>query len=109
MAKVFGPKIKKLQRAINDTFDEKILINKTQFFSDTANRPLEYYVIKKAVWDENNKKYRNVELFSSASDIQIILWLRDFWYILNKWPVPTDNKEWLEAKEKYERTHEMRK
>jgi len=107
MAKVFGPQIKKLQRAINDTYDKKILINKTQFYSEDAKRPLEYYVIKQAVWDENKLKFRNIELFSSASDIQIVKWLRDYWYQLNGWEIPTDDPVWEKAKADYKQRHEQ--
>ena len=103
MAKKFGPTIKKLQRAINDKFDAKILVNKTQYYSETSNRPLEMLIVRRAVWNEEKQKYKSVEMFSSASDIQIVLWLRDYWYELNGWEVPTDNEEWNTAKEAYRR------
>ena len=102
MAKAFGPQIKKLQRAINEHFGEKILINKNQFYSKDADRPLELLIIKKAVWDESKQRFLNIELFSSPSDVQIVLWLRDYWYQLNGWEIPTDNEEWTKAKAKYE-------
>lgn len=105
MAKPFGPQIKKLQKAINENFDAKILINKTQFYSKEADKPLELLVIKKAVWDNDKQRYKNIELFSTPSDIQIVLWLRDYWYELNGWEVPTDNEEWTKAKERYEERH----
>ena len=105
MAKPFGPQIKKLQRAINDTFDAKILINKTQFYSADTKKPVEILVIKKAVWDNSKQKFKNVELFSSASDIQIVLFLRDMWYELNGWKIPTDNEEWNKAKALYLSKH----
>ena len=105
MAKAFGPQIKKLQRAINDTFGSKILVNKTQYYSSDADRVLELLVIKKAIWDEEKQKFKNIELFSSPSDVQIVLWLRDYWYELNGWEVPTDNEEWNKAKQAYEDRH----
>jgi len=102
MAKAFGPQIKKLQRAINENFGAKILVNKTQYYSKDADRVLELLVIKKAVWDEEKQRFKNIELFSSASDVQIVLWLRDYWYELNGWEVPTDNDDWNKAKQAYE-------
>lgn len=108
MAKAFGPQIKKLQKAINEKYDTKLLINKTQYYSKDADRPLELIVIKKAIWDEDKQKFKNVELFSSASDIQIVLWLRDYWYELNGWQVPTDNEEWNNAKTAYQKRHEVK-
>ncbi len=106
MAKAFGPQIKKLQRAINEKFGARILINKTQYYSEKADRPLELIVIKKAVWDSEKQKFRNIEVFSSSSDIQIVLWLRDYWYELNGWEVPHDNETWEKAKRAYEEKHE---
>lgn len=105
MAKAFGPQIKKLQKAINENFGAKILVNKTQYYSEKADRPLELLSVKQAIWDEDKHKYKNVELFASPSDIQIVLFLRDMWYELNGWEVPTDNEEWNKAKEEYKRRH----
>jgi len=107
MAKPFGPQIKKLQRAINDKFGEKILVNHTQFFSDRNNKAMEIIVIKKAIWDEEKQKHKNIELFSSTSDIQIVLWLRDYWYSLNGWDIPEDNEKWIAARKKYEEKHNV--
>ena len=105
MAKAYGPTIKKLQRAINEKFDAKILFNKTQFVSEKSNKPIELLVIKKAIWDDTKQRYKNIELFSSTSDVQIVLWLRDYWYELNGWEIPPDNKIWNEAKAKYNNKH----
>lgn len=105
MAKAFGPQIKKLQKAINENFGAKILVNKTQYYSQDADRVLELLVIKKAVWDKEKQRFKNIELFSSASDVQIVLWLRDYWYELNGWEIPTDNETWNKAKEAYEDRH----
>lgn len=105
MAKKFTPTIKKLQRAINDKFDKHILVNSTQYFSEKSNRPMSMISIKQAQWDEIKGRYKNVELFSSPSDIQIVLWLRDYWYACNGWEVPEDNPQWIEARRKYEEKH----
>jgi len=109
MAKAFGPQIKKLQKAINENFGAKILVNKTQYYSKDADRVLELLVIKKAVWDKEKQRFKNIELFSSASDVQIVLWLRDYWYELNGWEIPTDNEEWNKAKQAYEDKHNATK
>jgi len=105
MAKAFGPQIKKLQKAINEKYGSRILINKTQYYSEKSDRPMELLVVKKAIWNEEKQRYRNIELFSSPSDVQIVLYLRDMWYELNGWEVPTDNEEWNSAKEAYMRKH----
>ena len=109
MAKAFGPQIKKLQKAINEKFGAKILLNKSQYYSEDSDRVLELLVIKKAIWDSDKQRFKNIELFSSASDVQIVLWLRDYWYELNGWEVPTDNQEWNKAKKAYENKHSGKK
>ena len=93
--------IKKLQKGINQRFKEKILFNKTQWYSHTQDRPVTTYVIKKAYWDEQKKRTVSTELFHSTSEIQIVLFLRDYWFELNGWEVPTDNEMWNKAKQKY--------
>lgn len=100
MAKKFLPMIKKLQKAINVNFDKKILVNKSQFYSDRSEKIIEMIVIKQAVWDAEKKKIVNIKLFESTSDIQIVLYLRDLWYRLNGWEIPTDNKMWNDIKKK---------
>lgn len=96
--------IHKLQHAINDK-GGNLLYNTTQFYSETANRPVTIYIIKQAQWSEERQRMINVELFSSTSQIQIVLFLRDFWYKLNNWEVPTDNLVWEQAKEAYRKKH----
>ena len=89
--------VKKLQQAINSK-GEKILYTTSQFYSDEQDRPVTIYSIKKAVFDEKRNKNINVELFSSTSLIQIVLFLRDYWYELNGFEIPTDNEEWNNIK-----------
>lgn len=89
--------IKKLQRAIN-LRGEKLLYNTTQFYSEEQGRPITLYVVKKAVWDTQKNKNMNIELFKSTSQIQIVLFLRDYWYKLNGLEVPDNNELWNEVK-----------
>lgn len=95
--------IHKLQNAINSR-GYKLLYNKTQFYSEQQNRPVTQYTIKQVVDADDvatNKKHHYIELFKTCSQIQVVLFLRDFWYDINGWKVPTDNEQWNEAKEKY--------
>ena len=85
--------IKKLQKAINSR-GEKILYNTSQWYSEKQQRPITVYHIKKAVWDEEKQKSRNIELFKAYSTIQILLFLRDYWYEINNIPIPDDNEIW---------------
>lgn len=89
--------IKKLQAALNSS-GEKILIDLRQFWSDEKKKYITMYRVKKAVWDEEKLKYKNVELFRTCSQIQVILFLRDMWYQLNGQELPTDNDMWNEIR-----------
>ena len=97
--------IHKLQNAINGK-GYKILYSTSQFYSDQQKRPVTQYYIKQ-VYDipeeeqTKTRRHKYIELFKSCSQIQIVLFLRDYWYNINGWEVPTDNKMWNEAKQKY--------
>ena len=92
--------IRKLQRAINEKFSQRILVNKQQWYSIEQDRPITLYVVKQAIYDEQKNRTTNIELFKSSSEIQIVLFLRDMWYELNGWEVPTDNETWNKIKQK---------
>lgn len=102
MVKKYGPMIKKLQRAINGKVNDKITINKSQVYMQDSGTMIEFITVKRAIYDEMKGHNRYFELFSSTSDVQIVLFLRDYWYEINGWEVPTDNEQWNEAKRKYE-------
>jgi hypothetical protein len=99
MAETNTAMIKKLQRAINSK-GERLLINQNQWYSEKQNRPVTRYIIKKVTSAENYRT-QSIELFSTCSALQTILFLRDYWYQLNDWEVPTDNEKWNEAKKLY--------
>ena len=105
MAQSNSTMIHKLQQAINQNFGQKILYNKTQFYSERQDRPVTLYILKQAVWDNDRKRNKNIELFSTTSQIQTVLFLRDLWYELNGWEIPTDNEEWSKAKQHYQEKH----
>lgn len=101
MAK-FAQTAKKLQNAINQRSGAKLLINTQQWYSEDKGRAVTSYVIKQSVTESGDKPYRhNVELFRTYSQVQMVLWLRDYWYELNGWQVPTDNNTWEEVKREY--------
>lgn len=91
--------IHKLQNAINGK-GYKILISRNQFYSEDQNRPVTIYNVKQAVWDDDKHKNVNVDLFHSTSEIQIVLFLRDYWFTLNGWELPTDNDTWNKMRDK---------
>ena len=91
-------KIFKLQSAINSR-GHKLLFSNTQFYSDDKKRPITIYHIKDSIKNAETGKYENKELFASPSQLQIIFFLRDYWYILNDMDLPTDNKIWNKIRE----------
>lgn len=99
--------IHKLQSAINGKGD-KLLYNTAQFFSEEQQRPITMYYIKKAVWDDQKHRNINVELFKSTSQIQIVLFLRDYWFQLNGWDLPTDNESWNKMRDRNEAKEEFK-
>jgi len=109
MIKKYGPTIKKLQRAINERSSDKILVNKTQMYSESSSIITEVIYVKKAIRNPKTGRNRYEELFHSTSDVQITLFLRDYWYELNGWEVPTDNEEWIQIKQKFLEKQEAKK
>lgn len=89
---------KKLLRAIN-AHGGRILFNNSQFFSREKGCPINLYIIKQAVEKENGK-FLNIELFKTASKLQVVLFLRDYWYKMNDKPLPQDNPKWNEIRER---------
>ncbi len=69
----------------------KILVNRSQFFSDEQNRPVTMYKIAQSIYDETTGRYHHKELFSSASEIQVVLFMRNFWYLINDKEIPPTN------------------
>lgn len=97
----FAQLAKKLQQAINNSSaGAKLLINTSQWYSDDKKRPVTCYIVKQNMKDEKGKNH-GIELFKTYSHVQLVLWLRDYWYELNGWEVPHDNEVWEEVKDKY--------
>lgn len=98
---------RKLQTACNRQFGVKLLINSRQWYSDEADRAITQYIVFQAVKNEYKKKDTNIELFKTYSQVQLVLFLRDYWYELNGWEIPTDNETWEEVKAKYAQSTEQ--
>lgn len=92
--------IKKLQQALQ--FEgELILITTSQFYSMEKHTTVTRYHIKKQIQSGEKFKSSQVELFSSCSQIQITLFLRDYYYEVMGYEIPHDNPIWEQAKAKY--------
>ena len=91
--------IRRLQQAINMR-GYKILYSTSQFYSEQQDRPVTMYIVKQAYYDDETGKNKSVELYKTTSQIQVVLFLRDFWYDINGWEIPTDNEQWNGIKDK---------
>jgi hypothetical protein len=104
MPKAQTQTIKKLQQALQ--FEgELILITTSQFYSMDKHKTVTRYHIKKQIQSDERNKSSQVELFSSCSQIQITLFLRDYYYEVKGYEVPHDNPIWEQAKAKYYEEH----
>lgn len=81
--------IYKLQYALN-AHNMRIILSRSQFFSEQQNRPVTIYKISQSRLTET--KSQHIELFSTASQIQVVLFLRNLWYAYNGNPIPPTNK-----------------
>ena len=97
--------IKKLQKAL--LFEgELTLITTSQFYSVDKQKIVTRYHVKKQIQSEEDRnKSSQIELFSSCSQIQITLFLRDYYYEIKGYEVPHDNPIWEAAKAKYYEEH----
>lgn len=93
---------KKLQNAINQRSGAKILINTQQWYSEDKGRAVTVYTVRQSTSNKDESHRQTIELFRTYSHVQLVLWLRDYWYELNGWEIPADNKEWEEVKKSYD-------
>lgn len=93
---------KKLQNAINQCSGSKLLINTQQWYSEDKGRAVTVYTVRRSTSNKDEPHRQTIELFRTYSHVQLVLWLRDYWYELNGWEIPADNKEWEEVKKSYD-------
>ena len=100
--------IYKLQVALNSK-GMRILCNRSQFFSEQQNRPVTVYKISQSI-PQSDGKNKHEELFSTTSQIQCVLFMRNLWYLIQHKPIPPTNeikgaedfqRKWNEFEEKW--------
>lgn len=90
--------IKKLQLAINMNCPFRILYTTNQFYSVDKQMPVTKYCLRKADINCDTHRSDSTEIFSTYSQLQIILYLRDLWYTYLGKEIPTDNELWENIK-----------
>lgn len=91
---------RKLQLAITNTFGIRLFINRHQRWSEEKGQPTTYYIVKREEIIPGTDKKNTTELFMGNSSIQLVLFMRDYWYLLNGMELPTDNQMWNEIRER---------
>lgn len=97
---------KKLQTACRKIFGVKLLINQRQWFSNDKDMAITVYTVNEVKLQGEGKRDASIELFRTYSQVQLVLFMRDYWYQLNGWEVPHDNQKWEEIKARYGQTRE---
>lgn len=91
--------ILKLQQAINfkgSPEDGRIAMSTSQFYIEERQRMVTVYTIYKNVYADG--RVTKTELFHSSSQIQVLLFLRDYYYKMTGQEIPNDNEKWNEIK-----------
>ena len=88
---------KKLVQALNSR-GYKLTFSTKQFIGKEG-QPHNMYSISKATWDEDKRKYKHDELYSTTSMVRVVLFLRDMWYEENGWALPMDQEQWNRIRE----------
>lgn len=95
---------KKLQTACKKVFGVKLLIDQRQWYHKDKDMAVTAYTLYQV---SNNQTTRTkIKLFQTYSQIQLVLFMRDYWFELNGWEVPHDNKMWEDLKKQYEERNE---
>lgn len=85
--------IKNLQKALG-TKGVKVLYDARQpFYSKEQKRAVNKYHVKMVT-----DKEKTIEVFSTYSQIQVVLFLRDLWDKTNGRPLDTKNEKWNEIR-----------
>ena len=58
-----------------------------------------YYSVNQASWNKDKHRFDHSELYGSTSLTRIVLYLRDMWYLENKWDLPMDQEKWNTIRE----------
>ena len=83
---------KKLVQALNSR-GYKLTLSTKQFIG-REGQPHNMYSISSATWDDEKKRYKHAELYSTTSMVRFVLFLRDMWYEENGWELPDDQEKW---------------
>ena len=84
--------IRKLMTAIQMK-GGKLLLDRVQFYSEQKQHPITLYKV-------NEVRDKKRTLFETASQIQVVMFLRDYWFIVEGKELPTEQKQWTEIRDR---------
>lgn len=97
MAGMFNT-ISRLQTAINKR-GGRILYSTSQFYSEDKQKPITCYLLKLAYLDEETGRTESSLVFKTYSQLQVVLFLRDYLCLLSGTKLPTDNEAWNKVRD----------
>lgn len=88
---------RKLIKALNSR--GYMIMSTSREFMGVEGIPHIYYIVTRAEWDDERKRYDTKELYGSTSIINVVMYLRDLWYMENDMELPTDFEKWNSIRE----------
>lgn len=83
---------KKLIKAIN-TKGYTLTYGSKEFLGNDG-KIHNYGTVYIAKYNEARHRYDSVPIYSTPSTVRVVMYLRDFWFILNGMELPTDQELW---------------
>lgn len=71
----------------------KLLLDRVQFFSEEQNRPITIYKV-------NEIRDKKRTLFETASQLQVVMFLRDYWFIVEGKELPNEQTDWVKIRKR---------
>lgn len=89
-----------LQRGLNAR-GYKILVGRSQFYSEEAKVPITCHRVSFAKWNEEKQQNENVEIFKTYKEIFLVFFLRNLWYFVNDKEIPHSRNP-IKGEDKFE-------
>ncbi len=80
--------IRKLQEGINRSGALTVMYNQNQFYSEDKRRPVTIHSIKFVSWDTEKGKNKYTEVFKTGTQLFVVFFLRNVWFMLNGKDLP---------------------